>query len=107
MNMATPKQSIVTFKAEQSLTEALRGVPNRSAFIRSAILAALESACPLCGGTGILTREQKKHWDAFAVDHALRECTTCHEYHLVCGKKGGHSAHTPRRSTRTGGRPRS
>ena len=95
--MPKPKHSIVTFKAEDSLMQALRGVPNRSAFIRSAILAAFDSACPLCGGTGILTREQKTHWDAFAVDHTLKECNTCHEYHLVCGKKAGRRAHAKKR----------
>ncbi len=105
--MSKPKHSIVTFKAEDSLTQALRGIPNRSAFIRSAILAALDSACPVCGGTGILTQEQKKHWDAFAVDHKLRECGTCHEYHLVCDKQAGHSAHANKANARSGGRKRS
>ena len=95
--MAQQKQSIVTFKAEDSLVEALRGVSNRSAFIRSAVLAALESTCPLCGGTGILTREQKDHWDAFALDHAVKECDTCHEWHLVCGRRQSRHPHKPRR----------
>ncbi len=56
--MSQSKPAIVTFKAEPSLVEALRGVPNRSAFIRAAVLAALENTCPLCGGAGILTAEQ-------------------------------------------------
>ena len=105
--MPSPKQSIVTFKAEDSLMEALRGVPNRSAFIRSAVLAALNSACPLCGGTGILTREQKTHWDAFAVDHTLKQCNTCHEYHLVCGKKTGRHTHATTHDARLGRRKHS
>jgi hypothetical protein len=78
------KQSILTFKAEDSLVEALRGVPNRSAFIRSAILAALDNMCPLCRGTGILTPEQKAHWTEFATTHAVTECGDCHSVHLVC-----------------------
>ena len=82
--MQRNKQAILTFKADESLVEALRGVPNRSAFIRSAILAALENMCPLCQGTGILTPEQKTHWEAFAAEHAVRECNKCHEWHLVC-----------------------
>ena len=72
--MAEQKQSIITFKAEESLLAALRGVPNRSAFIRSAVLAALENTCPLCRGTGMLTPRQKEHWDTFARDHAIEEC---------------------------------
>jgi len=51
--MPQQKQSIVTFKAENSLVQALRGMPNRSDFIRSAVLAALDSMCPVCRGTGI------------------------------------------------------
>jgi len=82
--MAKPKQSIITFKAEQSLVEALRVMPNRSSFIRSAVLAALENTCPLCQGAGFLTPEQRGHWEAFAADHALQECSECHEWHLVC-----------------------
>jgi hypothetical protein len=79
-----PKQSIVTFKAEGSLMTALRGMPNRSAFIRAAVLAALENLCPLCRGTGILTPDQKTHWSTFAEDHAVQECGECHVWHLVC-----------------------
>jgi len=102
--MAQQKQLIVTFKAEDSLVAALRGVPNRSAFIRSAVLAALDSTCPLCGGTGILTREQKVHWDTFAQDHAIKECDTCHEWHLVCGRRQTRQPHKPhRRSQRIRG----
>ena len=82
--MPKVKQSIVTFKAEESLVEALRGIPNRSLFIRSAILAALENTCPLCLGTGILTPEQRVHWDRFSKDHTVQECRVCHEWHLVC-----------------------
>ncbi len=82
--MPNSKQAIVSFKAEPSLLEALRGVSNRSAFIRSAVLAALENTCPLCAGAGILTPEQKAHWDEFAVDHTVTECGDCHEWHLTC-----------------------
>ncbi len=78
------KQEIVTFKADSTLLEALRDVGNRSEFIRSAILAALDSACPLCRGTGILTPEQRRHWQIFSTNHTLEECGDCHAVHLVC-----------------------
>lgn len=81
------KQNIVTFKADAALIEAMRGVPNRSAFIRAAVLAALDSSCPLCIGTGILTPNQKKHWLEFTQDHHVRECADCHELHLVCRQR--------------------
>lgn len=78
------KADVVTFKVDSSLVEAMKHIPNRSAFIRTAILGALDSACPLCQGTGVLTPRQKEHWDDFADGHALEECGECHELHLVC-----------------------
>lgn len=78
------KSEIITFKADESLLKALRSVPNRSEFIRNAVLNALESTCPLCGGSGILTPPQRRHWDQFTADHPLQECQDCHEMHLVC-----------------------
>ena len=44
------------------------------------------SVCPVCKGSGILTPNQKRHWDAFAHDHKLKECADCHEFSLVCAK---------------------
>jgi hypothetical protein len=78
------KQEIITFKVDETLRRALRGVQNRSEFIRAAILAALDSVCPLCKGCGILTPDQRKHWDAFSKNHALQQCEDCHAVHLVC-----------------------
>lgn len=78
------KQTIITFKADSALAEALQAVPNKSEFIRTAILTALESGCPLCQGTGILTPEQQKHWARFTASHSLEKCDTCQAVHLVC-----------------------
>lgn len=75
---------IVTFKADPALLDSMRGIENRSQFIRAAVLAALENVCPLCKGSGILTPRQKEHWVAFAADHELTECNDCHEMHLIC-----------------------
>ena len=62
------------------------------------------TVCDLAAGTGILTREQKDHWDAFALDHAIKECNTCHEWHLVCGRRQTRQSHKPhRRSQRKRG----
>ena len=62
----------------------MEGIPNRSEFIRSAILVALKNTCPLCRGTGILTPEQQKHWQIFAQSHTVKKCDDCHSFHLVC-----------------------
>ena len=82
----TGKSEIISFKVNESLRKAMSGISNRSDFIRNALIAALESSCPLCKGTGVLSAKQKGHWDTFAEDHAVKECRQCHEFHLVCGK---------------------
>jgi len=84
MTAVGQKEWVITFKADVSLLEALQRMPNRSDFIRAAILSALHNHCPLCRGTGLLTPNQKTHWEAFRQSHALRECAECHEVHLVC-----------------------
>lgn len=78
------KQEIITFKVDEALSKAMQGIPNRSDFIRAAILSALENICPLCRGTGILTPDQQKHWESFAEKHTIQECAECHAFHLVC-----------------------
>lgn len=82
--MKKEKQEIITFKVPESLREAMKGIPNRSEFIRAAVLAALDSACPLCKGTGILMPNQRIHWEKFAADHHIAQCSTCNAVHLVC-----------------------
>ena len=93
--MPKPKKGeVITFKVDEELAHAMQGVENRSEFIRSAILLALENQCPLCRGSGILTTDQRKHWDRFAARHSVEECDMCHAVHLVC--RSGHkdkSAH--------------
>jgi len=78
------KHSVVSFKVEAAVLEALRGVPNRSEFIRAALRAALGTACPVCKGTGVLTPRQMEHWRHFFRSHGFAECGDCHEVHLVC-----------------------
>jgi hypothetical protein len=78
------KQNIITFKVDEDLMEVIRDMPNRSRFIRGAIVAALGSVCPVCNGSGILTPNQKRHWDDFSVGHRLETCEECDERVLVC-----------------------
>lgn len=80
------KQTIVTFKVDQDLLEVIRDIPNRSEFIRAAIMTALESVCPLCNGTGLLTPKQKEHWENFSRDHELKRCEDCQEIFIECTK---------------------
>jgi hypothetical protein len=90
----SPKQEIITFKVDEALRAALDRVPNRSQFIRSAVLRALEGTCPLCQGTGQLTLEQLRHWQRFAETHRLTECDDCHATHLVCRASDEGTEHT-------------
>ncbi|MEA2062592.1 MAG: CopG family transcriptional regulator [Gemmatimonadota bacterium] len=85
--MRKPKQEIVTFKVDDALWDKLREIPNRSEFIRSAILGALDGLCPLCRGTGNISPRQKEHLETFFADHSMEECGQCHEINLVCQVK--------------------
>ena len=84
MSIPRKKQEIITFKVDEPLLAAMNGITNRSEFIRAAILSALDSLCPLCKGSGILTPDQQEHWVKFAEHHAVAECEDCHAVHLVC-----------------------
>jgi hypothetical protein len=81
------KQEIITFKVDENLRQAIKNIPNRSEFIRSAIIAALGSVCPLCNGSGMLSKNQKNHWDEFSSIHSLETCDECKETILVCGNQ--------------------
>jgi hypothetical protein len=91
--MKKSKQEIITFKVDDDLMERLRSLPNRSEFIRRAVLSAMQEVCPLCQGTGALSPNQKKHWDDFIASHSLEKCDTCHEVHLVCESRGPDDPH--------------
>ncbi len=83
--MARGKDEVISFKVGPALARTIRRLPNRSEFIRTAVLSALEHACPLCQGTGIMTPEQKKHWDAFSRDHTVKHCQLCDALYISCG----------------------
>ena len=85
--MSTHLDEVITFKVESALAEVIKRLPNRSQFIRAAVLAALDHTCPLCQGTGILTPEQREHWEEFAQHHSIAECATCGHLYLVCGEE--------------------
>lgn len=93
--MASSKTEVISFKADEALLNAMRGVSNRSEFIRSAILAALDGTCPLCGGAGTLTPNQMKHWNDLASDHSVEECEDCREVRLVCSNRADRNAREP------------
>ncbi len=75
---------VITFKVDQSLAKLMRGIENRSEFIRAAILQAMDNVCPFCRGSGVLTPHRKKHWDELTKHHAVKECKECESDVLVC-----------------------
>ncbi len=87
------KQEIITFKVDRDLLEAIKEIPNRSKFIRTAIIEALGSVCPLCNGTGMLTPSQKRHWNDFSTGHSIETCDECHESIIVCSNETVHQQH--------------
>jgi hypothetical protein len=78
------KADTVTFKVDPNLLEILQTMPNRSEFIRSAILNALEHVCPLCSGTGVLTPAQKRCWDKFSQNHEIKKCSENDQIQIFC-----------------------
>ncbi len=91
--MKREKVDIITFKVPESLREAMKGIPNRSEFIRKAVVAALNSVCPLCKGTGVIMPSQRPHWDSFVESHHFEECETCNAIHVVCDRSPGKAVH--------------
>lgn len=78
------KDEVITFKVDGTLAEQLRLMPNRSEFIRQAVLQALQFECPLCHGSGTLTPNQMEHWKEFSKHHHLVACDVCGESHMTC-----------------------
>ena len=78
------KDEVITFKVDDALAEQLRAIPNRSEFIRQAVLQALEMECPLCHGAGTLTPNQMTHWQEFLQHHQVTTCEVCGEAHIAC-----------------------
>lgn len=88
------KTDLITLKVDPSLAARINQLPNKSEFIRKAILAALTNTCPLCQGSGVLTPEQREHWEHFSRGHTVERCNDCNAVHLECefGGRHGHAS---------------
>jgi hypothetical protein len=82
--MPTNKTATITLKVDPAFAEIIDRLPNKSEFIRNAILGALENTCPLCQGTGVLSPEQKEHWESFTQHHLVKTCESCRAVYLEC-----------------------
>jgi hypothetical protein len=86
------KTDLITLKVEPELAEIVNRMPNKSEFIRKAILSTLRNTCPLCQGTGVLTPQQRKHWEDFSAHHHVSRCHDCEAVHLECDMGGRRAA---------------
>ena len=71
------KKQIVAFKVEDDLADFLDKLPNKSEFIRKAILAQFGMTCPLCTGTGVVDKGLHDHFKPVIVAHTSRPCEKC------------------------------
>ena len=74
---ASAKSKIVAFKVEEELAEFLNDLPNKSDFIRKAILAQCGMTCPLCTGTGVTPRGVHDHYKPVIAERNTRPCEKC------------------------------
>lgn len=78
----SPK-TVVAFKVEEELAELLNKLPNKSAFIRKAIVAQLGMACPLCNGAGVVPKGVHDHYAPLLAQFNQGHCEGCgHELPL-------------------------
>ncbi len=78
------KNEVITFKVDADMAGVIQRLPNKSEFIRQAILSAMNNVCPLCQGSGSLSPSQKKHWQDFLQHHVVEECDDCQAVHIHC-----------------------
>lgn len=71
------KAAVVAFKVEEELAEILNQLPNKSAFIRKAIVAQLNMACPLCHGSGALPKGLHDHYARELSKLSTKSCEAC------------------------------
>ncbi|HYT94094.1 MAG TPA: hypothetical protein VEL76_35590 [Gemmataceae bacterium] len=71
------KTAVVAFKVEAELADFLNKLPNKSAFIRKAIAAQMNTACPLCNGAGMVTRGLHDYYAPLIQRVNLRNCEGC------------------------------
>jgi hypothetical protein len=72
------KTEIVAFKVEADLADFLNKLPNKSDFIRKAIIAQFGMACPLCTGSGVVSRGIHDHYRPVIEKNNQHACHKCH-----------------------------
>ena len=73
----SPKTAVVAFKVEEDLADFLNQLPNKSAFIRKAIAAQMSKACPLCNGSGQVSRWAHDNYAPLIAQWKHHACDGC------------------------------
>ena len=71
------KQRVVTFKVEDDVASFLDAMPNKSEFIRKALLAALLEPCPVCHGKGSVPRSLRRDLEIIFGGEKFIPCSFC------------------------------
>ncbi len=77
MPRKTTKTQVVAFKVEEDLADFLNKLPNKSDFIRKAIVAQFGMACPLCVGSGVTPRGLHNHYKPVIAKNNTHPCEKC------------------------------
>ena len=72
-----PKTELVAFKVEENLAAFLNKLPNKSDFIRKAIVAQFGMVCPLCTGSGFVPTGLHTHYKPVIAENSIRPCQRC------------------------------
>ena len=76
--MARQKQTVVSFRVDQHLAEILNNLPDKSTFIRDAVLRRFHTACPFCNGQGVIPKLIADWLEAQLPDYESFACACCH-----------------------------
>ena len=71
------KQRVVTFKVEEEVATFLAGMPNKSEFIRKALLSALLEPCPICHGKGSVPASLRRDLEKILSKQQFVACSFC------------------------------
>jgi hypothetical protein len=75
--MSKNKSVIVTFRVDAHLAEALERIPDKSGFIREALVNRLHEPCPACNGAGRVDCDAAKWLARVLLEKGARNCDCC------------------------------
>ncbi|UCD28246.1 MAG: hypothetical protein JSV03_14330 [Planctomycetota bacterium] len=76
--MPQNKQTVVSFRVDQHLADILNNLPDKSTFIREAIMRRFYTVCPFCNGHGVMPQLIADWLQTRVPEYESVECTCCH-----------------------------